>query len=133
MFRSTLMGFEYGPTGTSATNSLRVNAVLSTTDNVQTVLATGQVMTAELRGLRPSTTYCCRAFVKTATGTTYGEKQTFTTLEDLTGINSVGYAPESAPTVTGYYDLSGRKSATPHRGVNIVRYSDGTTRKIFAK
>ncbi len=127
------MGFEYGPTGTSATNSLRVNAVLSTTDNVQTVLATGQVMTAELRGLRPSTTYCCRAFVKTATSTTYGEEQTFTTLEDLTGINSVGYAPESAPTVTGYYDLSGRKSATPHRGVNIVRYSDGTTRKIFAK
>lgn len=32
-----------------------------------------------------------------------------------------------------YYDMSGRKSATPHHGVNIVRYSDGTTRKVIMK
>lgn len=126
-------GFEYWPMGSGATNALRVSAVLSAANDVQTVLATGQVMTAELRGLRPSTAYCCRAFVKTASGTAYGEEQTFTTLEDPTGIGSVGTAPVAVPVVTGYYDLSGRKSATPHRGVNIVRYSDGTTRKIFVK
>ena len=114
-------GFEYWSLGTGAA------------DKVQTVLATGQVMTAEVRDLQPATTYCCRAFVRTAAGTTYGEEQTFTTQEDPTGIGYINTGAAEAPTVTGYYDLSGRLSSTPHRGVNIVRYSDGTTRKVIMK
>ena len=34
--------------------------------------------------------------------------------------------------ICGYYDLSGRL-AGKQRGVNIVRYSDGTSRKIMVK
>ena len=34
--------------------------------------------------------------------------------------------------ISGYYDLSGRL-AGKQRGVNIVRYSDGTSRKIMVK
>ena len=34
--------------------------------------------------------------------------------------------------ICGYYDLSGRL-AGKQRGVNIVRYSDGTFRKIMVK
>ena len=96
-------GFEYWPLNSGAAKAMSVNDA-AVAGNVQTVLATGQVMRAELRDLLPATTYCCRAFVKTATGTTYGEELTFTTLD-----------------------------ATPHRGVNIVRYSDGTARKMLVK
>ena len=35
--------------------------------------------------------------------------------------------------ICGYYDLSGRRLASKQRGVNIVRYSDGTSRKIMVK
>lgn len=127
-------GFEYWPANGSATNALRVQATTkAAVSDVQTVLATGQVMTAELRDLQPETTYCCRAFVRTATGTVYGEEQTFTTEADLTGIDYIVTEEAAAPTVTGYYDMLGRKSATPHHGVNIVRYSNGTTRKVFMK
>ena len=38
----------------------------------------------------------------------------------------------TAPAISGYYDLSGRL-ASKQRGVNIVRYSDGTSRKIMVK
>ena len=128
-------GFEYWPISDSEVNARRVKAaVTNAADDVQTVLATGQVMTAELRDLRPGTTYCCRAFVKTATRTTYGETQTFTTEGDPTGIDDITIdTPAAMPTVTGYYDLSGRKSDTPHHGVNIVRYSDGAARKVIMK
>lgn len=34
--------------------------------------------------------------------------------------------------ICGYYDLGGRL-AGKQRGVNIVRYSDGTSRKIMVK
>lgn len=38
----------------------------------------------------------------------------------------------TAPAISGYYDFSGRL-AGKQRGVNIVRYSDGTSRKIMVK
>ena len=38
----------------------------------------------------------------------------------------------TAPVICGYYDL-GRRLAGKQRGVNIVRYSDGTSRKIMVK
>jgi hypothetical protein len=31
------------------------------------------------------------------------------------------------------YDLSGRRQNAPQRGMNIIRMSDGTTRKVLVK
>ena len=39
----------------------------------------------------------------------------------------------TALAISDYYDLSGRRLAGKQRGVNIVRYSDGTSRKIMVK
>ena len=39
----------------------------------------------------------------------------------------------TAPAICGYYDLSCCRLAGKQRGVNIVRYSDGTSRKIMVK
>lgn len=36
-------------------------------------------------------------------------------------------------TDSGYYDLNGRKLNKPKKGINIIRYSDGTTRKVLIK
>ncbi len=35
--------------------------------------------------------------------------------------------------VIGYYTIDGKKVSTPQRGINIIRYSDGTTRKVLMK
>lgn len=36
--------------------------------------------------------------------------------------------------VTGYYDLSGRRVAEPlTNGITIIRYTDGTSRKVIRK
>ena len=32
-----------------------------------------------------------------------------------------------------YYSLDGKRTATPQRGLNIVKMSDGTTRKVIVK
>lgn len=59
-------------------------------ENVQKVQATGQSMEADLTGLAYNTTYNYRAYVKTASGTTYSETQQFTTpADEATGINNI--------------------------------------------
>ena len=48
-----------------------------------------------------------------------------------TGIDNVTLP--SAPTITGYYTVGGVRLMQPQRGVNIVRYSDGSSRKILVR
>lgn len=124
-------GFEYWKSGASATKAMVAYAP-SATDSVSTVLATGQVMTATLENLQPSTRYCCRAFVTTTSGTTYGEEQTFVTTENMTGIYGV-QTDAAEPTIVGIYDIQGRKFSEPVKGLNIVRYSNGMCKKVFVK
>ena len=40
---------------------------------------------------------------------------------------------KTTPTIFGCYDLGGRKLAGKQRGAVILRYSDGTTRKVLVK
>ena len=54
----------------------------------QTVIVEGNEMKAEIHNLQPNTTYKYRSFAKTASGTTYGEEQSFTT-GSVTAINSI--------------------------------------------
>ena len=98
-----------------------------------TVEASGTVMEAELKGLDYATTYHYVAYVKTSEGETfYGEELSFTTGEDLTGIESLSDTENAEKTEgIGIYDLSGRRLARMQRGLNIVRTADGKTRKIL--
>lgn len=123
-------GFEYWTTGSTECKAMHVRA--TDENNMSTVFSTGQVMTATLTDLLPSSTYCFHSFVKTASGTTYGEEQTFTTDASTTGIGNVE-TDVSSPVVVGYYDLSGRKHCEPQKGMNIVRYSDGSVRKVLIR
>ena len=47
-----------------------------------------------------------------------------------TGIEEVE-TDKTAPTIVGYYDLNGKIINGKQRGTVIVRYSDGTTRKLL--
>ena len=49
-------------------------------------------------------------------------------LED-TGIE--GKPTDNAPRVDAVYDIDGRRTDSMKRGLNIVRMSDGTTRKVM--
>ena len=48
-----------------------------------------------------------------------------------TGIDSVSEAAEA--TVVGIYDMSGRRMDSLTKGINIVKLSDGTTKKVLVK
>ncbi len=97
-----------------------------------TVEASGQVMTAQLTGLDYETTYRFVAFVTTTEGETfYGEEQLFRTGHDTSGIAGVTFAGE--PVVVARYNLNGHRLASPERGVNLLRMSDGTVRKVMVR
>ena len=49
-----------------------------------------------------------------------------------TGIEEVE-TDKTAPTLVGYYDLNGRPINGKQRGAVIMRYSDGTARKVLVK
>lgn len=102
--------------------------------DAMTVEANGTVMTATLTGLSTETTYSYVAFVTTSEGETfYGEQQTFLAGEDDVTIMLLTSDDEASDGVEAIYDLSGRRITKMQRGVNIVRYTDGTTRKVRVK
>ena len=119
-------GFQYWKTGSVSAQDFHT---MATPGAVNTVEATGQIMTATLENLEPGTTYTYRAFVETDAGHTYGEEHSFTTEEGQAGIGVIG--DDEVVTVVGYFDLAGRRYDKPQRGFNIVVYSNGTTKKML--
>ncbi|MBR4552314.1 MAG: leucine-rich repeat domain-containing protein, partial [Bacteroidaceae bacterium] len=50
---------------------------------------------------------------------------------DLTSIQTPTI--NSSSTIVGYYNLQGQRIAEPQQGIVIVRYSDGTSRKMYVR
>ena len=123
-------GFHYWIAGQGARNGQRMEAG----SEVQTVVATGQVMTATLTNLDPDTDYVVRAFAETESGNTiYGDEMSFHT-EVFTGIETVKVdTDDSEAEIVGYYDLSGRRHDSPLKGLNIIMYSNGHVRKMLMR
>ena len=124
----TSQGFVYwsisGPSSRRQANGVPYDAAK--------VLGTGNVMTATLEGLEYDTEYCYMAFVTTSEGETfYGESQTFKTYYDPDGIEDIELSTLNIE--ESWYSLDGKKLAKPQKGINIIRYSDGTTRKVLIK
>ena len=119
-------GFQYWRTGAAGGSQKAAPA-----SGVMTVEASGQVMTASLSNLTPGSVYAFRAYVETASGFTYGDEQSFETPE-LSGVDDVTTEAASVEPV-GYFDLSGRRYSTPRKGLNIVLFSDGSSRKMFVR
>lgn len=144
----TSQGFVYWKTGSSAkANRLSADDATDGTDSnakamatatapsdAQTVEVRGTVMETTLSGLEFNSNYSYAAYVTTSEGETfYGEERSFTTGDDPTGIESVKAETGSHSYTAGIYDLNGRKLDSPQRGVNIIRFEDGTVKKILVK
>ena len=104
------------------------NGIVPNFSYVQKFLSDSNKFLSEFDNLDPGTEYTYRVFVETKDGYTYGDEQTFTTDEDLSFVECVGEAVEIE--VAGYYDLQGLRHAEPQPGLNIVVYSDGSSKKI---
>ncbi len=116
--------------GDMQTTAIPADAIIKTVD----IVGSGQqLMNATLEGLDYDATYHCVAFATTTENETfYGEEQMFTT-ESITGIEGVkesAAGSSKAVTVVAYYDLNGKRLSQPQKGLNIIRMSDGTTRKV---
>ena len=121
-------GFKYWPQTAGARGAAGINVP----SDAQTVTATGNMMTATLKGLLYNTEYCIVAFATTSEGETfYGELQQFQTGIDTAGIESAGAT--ATATETARYDLRGHRLSSPQRGVNIIRMSDGSVRKVWVR
>ena len=57
---------------------------------------------------------------------------TFNFDDEVTGIENVEAATSTA-TVVEIYDLSGRKVSAPVKGINLMKMSDGTVKKVIVK
>ena len=100
-------------------------------NNAAKVDAKGTIMNAELTGLDYTTDYRYVAFVTTSEGETYyGEQMAFTTEID-TGVEVIESSASESQMEEGIYDLSGRRLETMQKGINIIRYSDGSCRKVL--
>ena len=127
-----VQGFKYwkntegGPSNVSSTD-------IPTT--AKTIEASGTVMEVSLSDLDYESSYSYVAFVTTSQGTYYGEIKTFETGYDPTGISDIKIDKTSTEEVyeIARYNMQGRRITTPEKGINIVKMSDGTTRKVFVK
>ena len=121
----TEQGFEYWKTGSTSVSTYA-------TTGIMTVKASGISMSATITGLDYDSTYRYRAYAKTGKGTVYGSEVGFATGGDPAGVEYVEAAAD-APVEVARYDMHGRLLTHPSHGINIVKYSDGTTRKEFVR
>ncbi len=128
----TSQGFLYWPNDGNYVKAEQPMRVTEVPDDAKKVTAKGTVMTAKLTGLSYNTTYSYVAFVETSEGETfYGEEMTFQTDDDLTGIEPIHNAPSIMHNEEAIYDLQGRRQTKMQKGINIIRMSNGTTRKVL--
>lgn len=120
-------GFVYYP----AESSKKSFRLVSKTESSSIVLADGQLITATVSDLIPSTDYICTAFVETVSGIKYGEEVRFSTPEG-SGIETIIPNEDEVKPVV-YYNLQGNSNSEPFKGFNIVIYNNGTTKKVMIK
>lgn len=120
----TEQGFQYWESG-----SRQISIKANESHQIHTITASGQVMTATIENLKSETSYKFRAYAKTASGIITGDEQEFTTKSAPSGVEDVAVSPEE-PKIEAYYNIGGLRSDKPFEGLNIVVYSNGTTRKI---
>lgn len=125
-------GFIYWKTNV-ATAPSSISAVQIPADAVR-VNVSGTVMETKLEGLDFNTEYTYVAFISTTENETfYGDERTFSVGEDPEGVISAAIERQSDAAPTGIYDLRGRRLPQPQKGINIIRYQDGTAKKVIVR
>lgn len=135
--RIEAQGFIYWKSGAAATEIPSNATTVAATEipsNATTVAATGTLMETTLQALDFNSQYTYVAFVRTSEGETfYGAEQTFSIGEDPDGVVSTAVAPTASAVPVAIYDLRGHRLPDLQKGINIIRYSDGSAQKILVK
>ena len=117
-------GFAYWKTSSQYNGTVPADATI--------VEASGVMMSAMITGLDFGTEYGLTAFVTTSEGETfYGEQQSFKTEGTPTSVEELQTMPKVMEEMR--FDLQGHRLDTPKKGLNIIRMSDGTTKKVVVK
>lgn len=130
-----VQGFKYWRTGKGGGIHHRVIAVPADALTVE-LNNKQQALTTILSDLEYDSEYCCVAFVTTSDGTTfYGEEQTFITGEAPSDIESVETENASDDPIieVARYNINGQQISAPQKGMNIIRFSNGTTKTVYVK
>lgn len=93
------------------------------------------LITSILKNLTYDTIYDYVVFVTTSVGQTfYGDVRSFSTDTDPTGIDYLEMESQIQPTTEiARYNFNGHRISSPQRGINIIRMSNGTVRKVMVK
>lgn len=128
----TVQGFKYWKSEGSGSNRVSSTDIPS---NAKTIEASGTVMEVSLSDLDYDSSYNYVVFATTSKGTYYGEIKTFKTANAPTGIDTIKMDNASTDGVheIARFNMQGRRIAIPEKGINIVKMSDGTTKKVLVK
>lgn len=127
----TSQGFMYWKSRSSSAKSFAPSNIPT---NATKVEVSGTIMETTLSELDYNSTYTYIAYVTTSEGETfYGDECSFETGSDPTGIVAIKNNSASNKYPSGIYDMSGCKYDKLHKGINIIRYEDGTVKKVIIK
>ncbi len=102
-------------------------------DDAMAADAEGYMMTAELDNLDYSEYYWVVAFVEATNGKYYyGELRKFQTGANPVGVDELVSSP-SAVSEEARYNIQGHRIQSPEKGLNIIRMSDGTVKKVLVR
>lgn len=119
-------GFEYWPVSTPSSVSIRKAPA-----QPEKVFGTGGKMSVRIDNFESGTVYRARTFVTTENATTYGAEVEFTA-PVISGVDTVVIG-DSERVPVAYYDLCGRRSENPRKGLNFILYNDGSVEKRVIK
>jgi len=57
----------------------------------------------------------------------------FVSIEEYNNIMSIEETTAAKAEAIAYYSISGTRQSSLQKGINIVRYADGTARKVWVK
>ncbi len=61
------------------------------------------------------------------------ERKDFFNIEEIEVNGIDGVNADGQTEASGCYTFDGKRISTPQKGVNVIRYSDGTTKKVYVK
>ena len=121
-------GFEYGEYA-SGSEVMAMDAEAATGNGTQ-IEVSGTNMQVTVENLEPGTDYWFRAFVTTASGTTYGDTLSFKTEGEKHGSVNEIETDGNMATEVARYDLQGNRVSRNHPGIHVVVMSDGSVVKV---
>lgn len=124
-------------------NELKVSEIDITADGSQWILADNTVENiSKAKAMRFANDAGNVGFVKVAVGTTIKAGTVYLTIDGVTDRDFIAIsngeptgidALKNEQKTAAIYDLNGRKLSKLQRGINILRYEDGTVKKVIVK